>query len=47
MDSENGSESEDNNEEDYQDVLPQPFKKSLPSISFKKSPLQHALDPAQ
>jgi hypothetical protein len=43
-DSENGSESEDSdNEEDYQDALPQPFKKSLSTISFKKTPLQHML----
>jgi hypothetical protein len=43
-DSENGSESKgNNNEEDYQDALPQPFQKSLSTISSKKSPLQHML----
>jgi hypothetical protein len=43
-DSESGSESEDSNdEEDYQDALPQPFQKSFSIVSFKKSPLQHTL----
>jgi hypothetical protein len=42
-DSENGSESKGNNEEDYQDALPQPFKKSLSTVSSKNSPLQHML----
>jgi hypothetical protein len=42
--SENRSESKDNdNEEDYQDALPQPFKNSLSTISSKKSPLQRML----
>jgi hypothetical protein len=43
-DSENGSESKGNdNEEDYQDALPQPFQKPLSTLSSKKSPLQHML----
>jgi hypothetical protein len=43
-DSENRSESKGNdNEEDYQGALPQPFKKSLSTIFSKNSPLQHML----
>jgi hypothetical protein len=40
MDSENRSESKgSDNEEYYQDALPQPLKKSLSTLSSKKSPL--------
>jgi hypothetical protein len=42
-DSENGSEAKGNNEEDYQDALPQSFKKLLSTVSSKNSPLQHML----